>query len=164
MSQPLHPHDRDRAVTEAQLGRPLRGHWTVARRCHLGMPMVVENHPRLEDGSPFPTLFWLTCPLLLKRASMLESTGAMAELNEVLGRDPFLRARVADAARRYRARRDAHEVIEDDALPGGGPERIKCLHAHLAHELADPPNPVGSKTLSESGWPDCRTSCVRVVE
>lgn len=124
--------------------------------------MVIENHPVLDDGAPFPTLFWLTCPLLIKRASRLEATGCMARLNQRLGEEQHLRARLGRAIARYRDRRDALEVVEDSgAPPGGGPERLKCLHAHLAHELADPPNPAGALALARAGWPDCREPCYR---
>ena len=123
--------------------------------------MVVENHPVLDDGTPFPTLFWLTCPLLVKRASRLEGAGRMRELNATVARADDLRGRIAGALARYRDRRDAHAPVNDaGAPPGGGPERIKCLHAHLAHELADPPNPVGAMVLAQTGWPDCRLPCV----
>ena len=157
-------HSRADADTVArQLGRKPRGQWAVARRCHLGVPMVIESHPVLEDGSPFPTLFWLTCPLLSKRASALESEGRMSGLNELLAHSPQLRQRVESAVQRLIARRDTHEVIVDSGgPPGGGSERIKCLHAHLAHELSDAPDPVGALTLSEVGWPDCRIPCVGV--
>ncbi|MDQ3951458.1 MAG: DUF501 domain-containing protein [Actinomycetota bacterium] len=139
----------------------MRGSWAVAARCHLGVPMVIESHPLMEDGSPFPTTFWLTCPLLVKRASRLEAGGAMAKLTSELERNDALRDRLAEAIDRYRARRDSHLVIkESGGPPGGGPERVKCLHAHLAHELADPPNPVGARTLSATGWPDCVLPCV----
>ncbi len=146
----------------AQLGRLPRGRWRVARACHLGVPMVIENHPQLDDGTPFPTLFWLTCPILVKRASALESEGAMQDLNEQLGENVALRSRVNDDLVRYRARRDAHLVLDvaHDQPPGGGPDRVKCLHAHLAHELADPPNAVGGVTLAAAGWPDCRIPCI----
>ena len=154
------PEERDRALVEAQLSRPVRGRWRVARRCHLGIPMVIENHPRLEDGSPFPTLYWLTCPVLTRRAAKLESAGYMSELSGRLAEGDPLRARLEDAIARYRARRDAHEVIEVSAPPGGGPDRVKCLHAHVAHELADGPNPIGALTLARTGWPDCRSACV----
>ena len=120
----------------------------------------IENHPRLPDGAPFPTLFWLTCPLLLKRASRLESDGWMAQVNESLAADPSRRERFLDALTRYRSRRDAHEPIEAGAAPGGGPDHVKCLHAHLAHQLADPPNPVGAATMARTGWPDCVAPCV----
>ena len=122
--------------------------------------MVIESQARLDDGSPFPTLFWLTCPLLVKRAAKLEAAGFMRELSERLAADSGLHARVEAGAARYLARRDAHEVLPPSSLPGGGPDRIKCLHAHLAHELADPPNAVGGITLAATGWPDCVAPCV----
>ncbi len=123
--------------------------------------MVVESHPLLEDGSPFPTTFWLTCPILLKRVSRLEAAGAMAEMTDSLGRDAALRDRLAGALDRYRARRDSHLVIkESGGAPGGGPDRVKCLHAHVAHELADPPNPIGARALAATEWPDCVLPCV----
>ena len=84
----------------------------------------------------------------------------MTELSRRLRSGSDLRARLAAAIERYEARRDAHEVIPVSAPPGGGPERVKCLHAHVAHELADPPNPVGAMTLAEAGWPDCVAPCV----
>lgn len=126
--------------------------------------MVIESHPRLDDGSPFPTTFWLTCPLLIKRVSRLEAEGWMATVNERLG-SGALRAGLERAIARYRARRDSHEVIEErGAPPGGGPGKVKCVHAHAAHELADPPNPVGALALALTGWPDCRVPCVEASE
>ncbi|MDQ3878839.1 MAG: DUF501 domain-containing protein [Actinomycetota bacterium] len=133
----------------------------MAHRCHLGIPTVVENHPILDDGAPFPTLFWLTCPVLVKRASKQEAVGALTRETNRLGVDRVLKARQSTAAARYVTRRDALAEIDRDApLPGGGPDRIKCLHAHVAHELADPPNPIGARALSESGWPECVVPCV----
>ena len=122
--------------------------------------MVIENHPRLADGSPFPTLFWLTCPILAKRVSKLEGGGAMTLLNEELQRDAAFRGRVKDAIERYARRRDARERLNDPSVPGGGPERVKCLHAHVAHELADAPNAIGARALAETGWPDCVVPCI----
>jgi hypothetical protein len=127
--------------------------------------MVIENEPRLEDGSPFPTLYWLTCPILNKRVSTLESEGSMNVVTERLERDPGLKSRLADALARYRARRDSHEVIQESGgPPGGGPDRVKCLHAHVAHELAGGANPIGSITLAATTWPDCIAPCVQVSE
>ena len=151
----------DERVVAGQIGRVPRGTWGVVRRCHLGVPMVIENAPRLEDGTPFPTLFWLTCPILIKRMSQLEARGELTALTQRLGEDDPLRVRLALAVDRYRERRDAHEMIpESGGPPGGGPDRVKCLHAHAAHELADPPNPIGSLALAEVGWPDCVLPCV----
>ncbi|MDQ4095077.1 MAG: DUF501 domain-containing protein [Actinomycetota bacterium] len=157
----LEHSERDRTQVEGQLGRPLRGRWSVARRCHLGVPMVIENHPIGDDGAPFPTLFWLTCPMLVKRTSKQEATGRMRALNEALAASEGARERVDEAVARLVRRRDSHAMILDPGPPpGGGPNRIKCLHAHVAQELADPPNPVGAVVLAQVGWPDCRVPCV----
>jgi hypothetical protein len=95
--------------------------------------------------------------------SRLESSGDRARLTERLATDARLRARVDEALTRYRARRDAHEPIPDSgAPPGGGSDRIKCLHAHVAHELADAPNPVGARGLARAGFPDCAMPCVMI--
>ncbi len=124
--------------------------------------MVIENHPRLEDGSPFPTLYWLTCPLLIKRASRLESEGWMEELNQRLARDSGLAHRLERAVEDYRRARDELEPLDPvPAPPGGGPRRVKCLHSHVAHQLVRP-NPVGALVLAEVGFPDCRVPCVEV--
>ncbi|MGH2821240.1 MAG: DUF501 domain-containing protein [Actinomycetota bacterium] len=157
---PLEHADADERIVTAQLGRPLRGRWGVARRCHLGVPMVIENHPVLEDGAPFPTLFWLTCPVLIRRVARMEAEGYLRAVTERLSHDEVARSRLREALTRYRARRDEHAPVEDSGSPpGGGPDRIKCLHAHLAHELAAPPNPAGALALAAAGWPDCIEPC-----
>jgi len=160
MARQLDATAEDERIVRTQLGRPLRGTWAVAHRCHLGVPTVIENHPRLSDGSPFPTLFWLTCPLLVRRAGRLESEGFMRALSARATTDPAWRRRLVAALERYREQRDRRESLDDTAVPGGGPDRVKCLHAHVAHQLADPPNPVGATTLAETGWPDCVVPCV----
>lgn len=125
--------------------------------------MVIENHPVLEDGTPFPTLYWLTCPILNKRVGTIESAGVMAALSDRLNSDPDLKARLSDAIDDYRDARDAHGRIDDSgAPPGGGPDRVKCLHAHVAHELVGGTNPIGALTLSMVGWPDCIAPCAEV--
>ena len=135
----------------------------MAVRCHLGVPMVIENHP-VQNGVPFPTLYWLTCPMLLKRVSHLEAGGVMAALNERIAGAPDLKARLESSIEALRARRDSHAVIEESgAPPGGGPDKVKCLHAHVAQELALPGDPAGALALAATGWPDCREPCVSVV-
>ena len=125
--------------------------------------MVIESHPRLDDGSPFPTTFWLTCPVLVRRIGTVEADGWMNELNERLAADDGARQRLADAIERYRRHRDGHERIEESGSPpGGGPDRVKCVHAHVAHELVQTSNPVGSAALAETGWPDCVAPCFAV--
>lgn len=126
--------------------------------------MVIENHPVLPNGAPFPTLYWLSCPVLLKRVSHLEADGEMAALNERLSGAPGLRERLVSAVGQLRARRDTHAIIEESgAPPGGGPDKVKCLHAHVAQELAMPGDPVGALALAATGWPDCREACVSVA-
>ncbi len=125
--------------------------------------MVIENHPRLDDGSPFPTLFWLTCPVLSRRIGSIEASGWMNEINERLAKDDDLRGRLGKALDAYKTRRDAHEPIEDSgAPPGGGPDRVKCAHAHVAHSLVEGNNPIGAAALAETGFPDCVVPCFSV--
>ena len=127
--------------------------------------MVIESHPRLDDGSPFPTTFWLTCPVLVRRIGTIEAEGWMNQLNERLSSDESARQRLADAIDRYRTHRDSHERIEESGSPpGGGPDRVKCVHAHVAHELVRTGNPVGTAALAETGWPDCVAPCFSVDE
>ena len=56
------PTDAEIAVVTAQLGRPARGVIGIAARCACGNPTVVATAPRLPDGTPFPTLYYLTHP------------------------------------------------------------------------------------------------------
>ena len=143
----------------------MRGNWAVAKRCHLGVPMVIENHPFLDDGSPFPTLFWLTCPILVKRVSRLEADGWMQELNTLLEGDPAMQQMLQEAIDDMVDRRDEHAVIERSvSVPGGGPDRVKCLHAHTAQELVMRNDPPGALALARTGWPDCRAACVNGTE
>jgi len=149
----------DEASVAAQLGRPPRGLRAVAHRCPCGLPDVVETAPRLPDGTPFPTLYYLTCPRAAAAIGGLEASGRMREMTERLAVDDRLRARYADAHRDYLARRDAAAAGSGvDQLPpgtqsaGGMPDRVKCLHALVAHELAVPgANPFGREALDALG-------------
>jgi uncharacterized protein len=147
--------DSDVAAVTGQLGRPPRGLRAVAHRCPCGLPDVVETAPRLADGSPFPTLYYLTCPRAASAIGTLEAGGLMREMTERLGVNAQLRADYEAAHRDYRDRRDAAARDEGvEPLPagtqtaGGMPERVKCLHALVAHELAVPGgNPLGKEAL-----------------
>lgn len=145
----------DLAVVEAQLGRPPRGTQAVAHRCPCGLPDVVETRPRLADGSPFPTLYYLTCPRAVAACSRLESTGVMAQLTDRLAADQELAASYRAAHEDYVARRSAIEAVPEIAgvSAGGMPGRVKCLHALLAHALAAGPgvNPVGDEVRAQVG-------------
>ncbi|HEY9523023.1 MAG TPA: DUF501 domain-containing protein [Thermopolyspora sp.] len=147
--------DSDVAAVAAQLGRPPRGLRRVAHRCRCGLPDVVETAPRLPDGSPFPTLFYLTCPKVASAIGRLEGSGLMKRMQARLADDPELAAAYQAAHDDYVARRD-RAAAEDGLAPlprgtqsaGGMPTRVKCLHALVAHELAAPgSNPFGREVL-----------------
>jgi uncharacterized protein len=115
------------------------------------MPAVIETHP-LVDGEPFPTLYWLTCRRAVAAAGRLEAEGRMREVNDRLRSDDDLREAFDAANADYVARRDALHRLEGAGAVGGGPsDRVKCLHAHLAHELACGGNPVGRWVLEQIG-------------
>jgi hypothetical protein len=141
----------DLAAVAAQLGREPRGVLAVAHRCPCGQPSVVQTAPRLPDGTPFPTLYYLTCPRLAARIGTLEAEGRMRELTERLATDPELALAYRRAHEAYLAERDAIEPLGTGVSAGGMPERVKCLHVHVAHALAAGPgvNPVGDETLAE---------------
>jgi hypothetical protein len=147
---------RDEAVIAAQLGRPPRGLLDVAHRCPCGQPDVAETAPRLPDGTPFPTLFYLTCPRAAAAVSKLEAAGLMREMTARLA-DADVRRRYEAAHQDYLARRAARAAEVAPLRPGtqsagGMPERVKCLHALVAHELAaGPVNPFGAEALQAVG-------------
>jgi len=153
--------DADRAVLESQLGRPPRAVRSIAARCPSGHPAVIQTNPRLPDGTPFPTLYYLTCPRLCSLVGRLEASGLMKEMTERLATDAELAAAYLRAHQRYLAARDAIEPLGTEVSAGGMPGRVKCLHVHLAHTLALGPgiNPFGDETLAHirQWWPagDC---------
>lgn len=145
------PSPADMAAVSAQLGRPVRGVRAVAHRCPCGLPDVVETEPRLPDGTPFPTTYYLTCPRATGAVSTLESRGLMGEMTARLVDDPALAESYASAHDDYLARREhiAHVPEIAGVSAGGMPTRVKCLHALVAHALAAGPgvNPLGDEAL-----------------
>jgi uncharacterized protein len=145
------PSAADLAAVSAQLGRPARGVRAVAHRCPCGLPDVVETEPRLPDGTPFPTTYYLTCPRATRAVSKLESSGLMREMSARLASDPDLVASYAAAHRDYLDRRERIAKVPEIAAvsAGGMPDRVKCLHALVAHALAAGRgvNPLGDEAL-----------------
>jgi len=142
--------DADLAVVAEQLHRPPRATRAVAHRCTCGLPDVVETFPRLDDGTPFPTLYYLTCPRAAAAIGRLESSGVMREMTERLAADPELAARYRAAHEDYLRRRDALASLGTAVSAGGMPTRVKCLHVLVAHALAVGPgvNPFGDEVLA----------------
>lgn len=161
---PFPPVDgADLAVLRTQLGRPARGAVGIAARCVCGNPTVVATSPRLPDGTPFPTFYYLTHPDATAAMSALEAGQVMRELAAALGEDDELRAAYARAHAAYLSDRSAYgDVAEIEGISAGGmPARVKCLHALAAHALAAGPgvNPVGDIALSRSAWSPGRCAC-----
>ncbi|ROR72232.1 DUF501 domain-containing protein [Bogoriella caseilytica] len=148
--------ERDRDVLREQLGRVPRGLVAVAARDADGAPLVVRTAPRLDDGTPFPTSYYLTHPVLVKAVSTLEATKVMEGMNARLAEDAELAERYAAAHQDYLRRRAelastmGLDVPEIESVSAGGmPSRVKCLHALLGHTLAvgEGLNPFGDETL-----------------
>lgn len=168
MSEPGWNDPAARAAAEAQMGRPLQGRFRVASRCHLRLPVVLECHPERE-GRPFPTLYYLTCPLARIRVSRLEAAGGVRDWTARVEAEPELAQSLADAHRDYAARRSAHldpadplhqELAEKLVGGVGGSEGVKCLHMHYAHARVGGHNPIGQPVREAIEPLDCSGPCV----
>jgi hypothetical protein len=155
----------DRAAVEAQLGRRPRSIHEIGHRCPCGNPDVVTTEPRLEDGTPFPTTFYLTCPRAASLIGTLEASGLMREMTERLAEDAELaagyeRAHEAYLAARAEIGRQAGQDVPEIAgvSAGGMPARVKCLHVLAGQSLAQGRgvNPLGDEVLDALGawWAD----------
>lgn len=157
--------ERDLAELHAQLGRPARGVVEIAARCVCGRPLVVKTAPRLPDGTPFPTTFYLTHSGAVSAASTLEASGIMKRWTERLREDAELAAAYRRAHEHYLAARAELGQVEEIAgvSAGGMPDRVKCLHALVGHALAAGPgvNPVGDEALEllAPEWRPDRCTC-----
>ncbi|MDU0349382.1 DUF501 domain-containing protein [Actinomyces sp. MRS3W] len=160
-------HEADLETLRVQLGREPRGVVDVAARCVCGRPTVVRTAPRLPDGSPFPTTYYLTHPAAVRGCSTLEAEHLMEDFNRRLVAEPDLAAAYASAHADYLARRAELGIPEEIAgvSAGGMPTRVKCLHALLAHTLAVGRgiNPIGDLTLEALGerglWDPAHCHC-----
>jgi len=157
----------DSEIAAAQIERPLRAASEARARCSLGLPTVIRVPPVLDDGTPFPTRFWLTCPLANKRIGRLEGAGGVKAMESALGEDPHLAAQMADAHRRYEAERDAAIPVDAVHRPSGGVAGltvgVKCLHAHYADHAAGNDNPVGALVAPWVEPLHCEIPCVTEV-
>ncbi len=154
----------DIAEVSRQLGRPARDILDIAARCVCGRPLVVKTKPRLGNGTPFPTLYYLTQPAATAAVSTLEASGVMVRYQDLLAEDESIAKAYQKAHQSYLAEREAIEKVEEieDFSAGGMPLRVKCLHALVGHSLAKGPgvNPIGDLALSELEWSPSRCQCV----
>jgi uncharacterized protein len=143
----------DREIVARQIGRPPRAFARVAVRCPFGRPAVTEQNAFDDDGRPFPTQFYVTCPHLVAAISRLEAAGGVERWTAAANDDPALAASLAAAQAEQRALRP-----EIDAGIGGSTRTgsLKCLHAHAAFALARPGYELGEAVLAElpARWPD----------
>jgi hypothetical protein len=156
--------DADLAEVSRQLGRPARDMVEVSARCVCSRPLVVKTRPRLEDGTPFPTLYYLTQPSATAAVSTLEASGVMAQFQQQLAEDEELAAAYQAAHESFLAEREDIEVVAEIAgiSAGGMPTRVKCLHSLVAHSLAKGPgvNPIGDASLKFLSWSPEVCTCV----
>ena len=154
----------DRSTVAVQIGRPSRAAIETLSRCHLSLPVVVQVPPLLDDGTPFPTLYWLTCPLAVLRVSRLESGGGVKSMERRAARVPEFGAALEAAHARYAAQRE--KLAPDNANPrprggvAGASRGVKCLHAHYADTVAGNANPVGEMVSPWVEPLDCKVPCV----
>jgi hypothetical protein len=133
----------DHAAVAELLGRAPNGAFRVVVRAPDGTPMVIRNHPLMDDGRPMPTLYWLLDKDLNRRIGTLEADGGVRRSEAEV--DP---AELAAAHARYAAERDA-EIPADWTGPrpfggvGGTRNGVKCLHTHYAWYLAGGDDPIG---------------------
>ena len=151
--------DLDRARVAQQLGRRPRSIHAVGHRCPCGNPDVVTTEPRLDDGTPFPTTFYLTCPRAASLIGTLEASGLMREMSQRVEQDPevaaaYQAAHEADLAARSDIEREVGPVPEIAGVSAGGmPRRVKCLHVLAGQALAQgrEVNPLGDEVLDLLG-------------
>ena len=150
----------DQEAVAAQLGREPRGIHEIGHRCPCGNPDVVTTEPRLPNGTPFPTTYYLTCPRAASRIGTLEGSGTMKAMQDRLAEDPDLAEAYRAAHERYLAARAAIgaeaglDVPEIEGISAGGmPDRVKCLHVLAGQALAQGPgaNPLGDEVLELLG-------------
>ena len=159
----------DREVVAVQIGRPPRSRVPVTARCHLGMPVVIDVPPILDDGTPFPTMHWLTCPLATIRISRIESAGGVRVADELIRTDPEVRAAFGAAMQRYaQARTSLLPQGWDGPAPTGGVAGssggVKCLHAQYADSASGNDNPIGADVAQRIEPLVCTTTCVVEVD
>jgi hypothetical protein len=156
------PTVADVLTVSRQLGRPARDVVGIAARCVCGAPTVVSTMPRLTDGTPFPTFYYLTHPAATSAVSTLEADGQMPGLADLLTGEVGQGYR--EAHEQYLADRESiARVTQIEGISAGGmPDRVKCLHALVGHALAagHGVNPIGDIALARAAWSPTVCECV----
>jgi uncharacterized protein len=155
----LSEHDYVRAL----LGREPRRPFEVVLRDGEGHPVVIQNGPVLDDGTPMPTRYWLVGRQARLAVDRLEADGGVSAATEAV--DP---AELEQAHWQYAVERDS-AIPEGWAGPrpaggvGGTRRGVKCLHAHYAWYLVGGNDPVG-RWVAEQLAPTRASSPMRAPE
>jgi hypothetical protein len=155
----------DRALAEQMIGRPLRGRSAAAVRCGWGLPAVLRVDPRLADGTPFPTTFWLACPIAASHIGTIESSGVMRDLTDRVRDEADLAPTWRAQGSRYVAFRNGlGERVPGDPAAGGLPDRVKCLHSLYGHHLATDDDVIGAWVAAQVEPMPCPAPCATLPE
>ena len=155
----------EKQTVEIQLDRKIRSNIDVVAKCHFNLPVVVDVPKNLDDGTPFPTMYWLTCPMYVKKVSTLESNGMVKDLDNQLVDNKKLNKLWRKRQKSYENERNKkYKNLSNTISPiggvGGTTKSIKCLHSHLADELVSGENVIGKVVLESVGGCNCIEPCV----
>ncbi len=137
------PSPEDLTLVAELLGRPPRGAFEIVVRDESGSPVVIQNAPLLDDGTPMPTRYWLVDRDLLKRIGTLESAGGVRRAEAEVDPEELTAAHALYAAERDAALPRPWSGPTPSGGVGGTRIGVKCLHTHYAWFLAGGPDPVG---------------------
>lgn len=161
--------DSDIALVELQLGRSVKGVIAISRRCRFGIPQAIVSAP-LRAGRPFPEVFWLTCPHLLRECGRLETQETLHSIRAVLASDPERMRELVRANAGFVRFRDVLASGLGQSLPPGvvtkgisgsaDPTSVKCLHAFLAAHFGGFETPVSRIIVGRLSSLECERPCV----
>lgn len=161
----------DLKIIEKFIGRTPSDIISITRRCWAGFPQVFLSSP-LISGKPFPTLFWLCCPYLVKEVSKLEARKVQERIRDLLEKDSKLKGEMEKANSRFRQFRKSLKEALGVRLPEKALKAsisgsihtwsLKCLHVYLAAELSGFSTPVGRILKQELTGEECIKPCIPI--
>lgn len=164
------PSSADEDFFEKIIGRRPSSVIAVLKRCHAGYPVAFASLPEVR-GEPFPTVFWLTCPYLLKLCGKLESALFHKNLEAEILRTDKIKKELLRAQQKMveirRALADAAGIeLEESVLQSGiggvkNPLAVKCLHAHLAAGFAGIESPITGALYEAITVLECAEDCLK---
>ncbi|SHE59511.1 hypothetical protein SAMN02745164_00756 [Marinitoga hydrogenitolerans DSM 16785] len=162
------PTKKDIEIVEKQINRKPNKIISIPKRCSFGIPQVIESYPIKRD-KPFPTLYWLTCPHLIKEVGKLESRGKIKEWENELKNNENLKKEYKNAHLEERKKRNkllnneplwVKKRLENIGIGGiSNFESIKCFHLQLASYLGGTKNPIGERVWNILEKKECE-NCI----